>query len=93
MIGIEHYLTVAAALFVIGIFGLFLNRKNVIIILIVIGADAHHPERVGDGFGAALLLLKQCGFEHTSYFLERQRFDVPIHDALESLSEERAAVC
>ena len=33
MIGLEHYLTVAAALFVIGIFGIFLNRKNVIIIL------------------------------------------------------------
>ena len=33
MIGLEHYLTVAAALFVIGIFGLFLNRKNVIIML------------------------------------------------------------
>ena len=33
MIGLEHYLTVAATLFVIGIFGLFLNRKNVIILL------------------------------------------------------------
>ena len=33
MIGLEHYLTVAAALFVIGIFGIFLNRKNVIVIL------------------------------------------------------------
>jgi len=33
MIGIEHYLSVAAALFVIGIFGIFLNRKNVIVIL------------------------------------------------------------
>ncbi|UWQ22844.1 NADH-quinone oxidoreductase subunit NuoK [Jannaschia sp. W003] len=33
MIGLEHYLTVAAALFVIGVFGIFLNRKNVIIIL------------------------------------------------------------
>jgi len=33
MIGVEHYLTVAAALFVIGVFGLFLNRKNVIIML------------------------------------------------------------
>ncbi len=32
-IGLEHYLTVAAALFVIGIFGIFLNRKNVIVIL------------------------------------------------------------
>ncbi len=36
MIGIEHYLTVAAGLFVIGIFGLFLNRKNVIVMLMSI---------------------------------------------------------
>ena len=36
MIGLEHYLTVAAALFVIGIFGLFLNRKNIIIMLMSI---------------------------------------------------------
>ncbi|QYX55613.1 NADH-quinone oxidoreductase subunit NuoK [Roseovarius sp. SCSIO 43702] len=36
MIGLEHYLTVAAALFVIGVFGLFLNRKNVIILLMSI---------------------------------------------------------
>lgn len=28
-----HYLTVAAVLFTIGIFGIFLNRKNVIVIL------------------------------------------------------------
>jgi len=33
-IGIEHYLTVAAMLFTIGVFGIFLNRKNVIIILL-----------------------------------------------------------
>lgn len=32
-IGLTHYLTVAAMLFTIGIFGIFLNRKNVIIIL------------------------------------------------------------
>jgi NADH-quinone oxidoreductase subunit K len=36
MVGLEHYLGVAAALFVIGIFGIFLNRKNVIIILMSI---------------------------------------------------------
>ena len=35
-IALEHYLTVAAALFVIGIFGIFLNRKNVIVILMSI---------------------------------------------------------
>lgn len=32
-IGLPHYLTVAAALFTIGVFGIFVNRKNVIIIL------------------------------------------------------------
>jgi NADH-quinone oxidoreductase subunit K len=32
-IGVGHYLTVAAILFTLGIFGIFLNRKNVIIIL------------------------------------------------------------
>ncbi len=32
-IGLAHYLTVAAILFTIGIFGIFLNRKNIIIIL------------------------------------------------------------
>ena len=36
MITLEHYLTVAAMLFVIGRFGLFLNRKNVIILLMSI---------------------------------------------------------
>jgi NADH-quinone oxidoreductase subunit K len=33
MIGLGHYLTVAAILFVIGVLGIFLNRKNVIVIL------------------------------------------------------------
>ena len=36
MIGLTHYLAVAAALFVTGIFGIFLNRKNVIVILMSI---------------------------------------------------------
>ena len=32
-IGLGHYLAVAAILFTIGVFGIFLNRKNIIIIL------------------------------------------------------------
>ena len=32
-IGLSHYMTVSAILFTLGIFGIFLNRKNVIIIL------------------------------------------------------------
>ena len=35
-IGLGHYLTVAAILFTLGIFGIFLNRKNVIILLMAI---------------------------------------------------------
>lgn len=35
-IGLSHYLSVAAILFTIGFFGIFLNRKNVIIILMSI---------------------------------------------------------
>ncbi len=33
MIGIEHYITVSAILFVLGVMGIFINRKNVIVIL------------------------------------------------------------
>lgn len=33
MIGVEHYITVSAVLFVLGVLGIFLNRKNVITIL------------------------------------------------------------
>jgi NADH-quinone oxidoreductase subunit K len=35
-VGLAHYLTVAAVLFTLGVFGIFLNRKNVIIILMSI---------------------------------------------------------
>jgi NADH-quinone oxidoreductase subunit K len=33
VIGLSHYLAVAAALFTIGVFGIFVNRKNIIVIL------------------------------------------------------------
>ncbi len=32
-VGLGHYLTVAAILFTLGVFGIFLNRKNIIVIL------------------------------------------------------------
>ena len=35
-IGLFHYLTLAAVLFTLGVFGIFLNRKNVIVILMSI---------------------------------------------------------
>ena len=36
MIGLSHYLTVAAILFTLGVLGIFINRKNVIVILMSI---------------------------------------------------------
>ena len=36
VIGLAHYLTVGAILLVLGIFGIFLNRKNVIVIMMSI---------------------------------------------------------
>ncbi len=35
-VGLSHYLTVAAILFTIGVLGIFVNRKNVIVILMSI---------------------------------------------------------
>ena len=35
-VGLEHYLILGAIIFTIGIFGIFLNRKNVIVILMSI---------------------------------------------------------
>ena len=35
-IGLTHYLTVAAILFTIGVFGIFVNRRNIIVILMAI---------------------------------------------------------
>ncbi len=36
MIGIGHYIVVSSILFVLGVLGIFLNRKNIIVILMAI---------------------------------------------------------
>jgi NADH-quinone oxidoreductase subunit K len=36
MIGLAHYLTVAAIVFTIGVLGIFINRKNIILLLMAI---------------------------------------------------------
>jgi histidinol-phosphatase (PHP family) len=52
---------------------------------VVIGADAHVPHRVGDGYPKALRLLQQAGYTEVSYFLDRKRQTVPIQAALRQL--------
>ena len=68
-IGLAHYLTVAAILFTLGIFGIFLNRKNVIIILMsiemmllavninLVAFSAHLDDLVGQVFALFVLTV------------------------------------
>ncbi len=52
---------------------------------VVIGADAHTPQRVGDGYAQALRTLREVGYAEVSTFLDRKRHSVPIAKALASL--------
>ena len=54
---------------------------------IVLGADAHRPARVADRYDEALHLLSDLGFESVSYFVDRQRQEVPIAAARAALRE------
>ncbi len=52
---------------------------------VVIGADAHRPTRVADGYADALRTLQTVGYTEISFFLDRRRQTVPISAALGSL--------
>lgn len=52
---------------------------------VVLGADAHRPERVGDMYPGAMRILQSVGYTEVSFFLERRRQSVAITDALASL--------
>jgi NADH-quinone oxidoreductase subunit K len=68
-ITISHYMTVSALLFVIGVFGIFLNRKNVIVILMsvelillavnlnFVAFSAHLNDLVGQVFSLFVLTV------------------------------------
>lgn len=53
---------------------------------VVVGADAHVPSRVGDGYLEAYRLLEEAGYDRVSYFLNRKRETLPIPDARRSLA-------
>jgi histidinol-phosphatase (PHP family) len=57
---------------------------------VVLGADAHRPERVGDAYDVALRQLESLGYREVSFFLERKRQTVAIEDALASLRADVA---
>lgn len=52
---------------------------------VVIGADAHVPERVGDGYETALRLLESVGYRSVRYYVDRIPVDLSIDAALNSL--------
>lgn len=68
-ITLGHYLTVAAILFTLGVFGIFLNRKNVIIILMsielmllavninLVAFSTHMNDMVGQVFAMFILTV------------------------------------
>ena len=61
---------------------------------VVIGADAHVPDRVADGFVDALDLLREAGYSEVSLFLHRQRQDLSIdrvRASLEAAAQTAAA--
>jgi len=72
-IGLGHYLTVGAVLFTLGVFGIFINRKNVIVILMsielillavninMVAFSTHLNDIVGQVF--ALLILTVAAAE------------------------------
>ena len=63
-----------------------LKRMHECNIPIVVGADAHKPERVGDGYLDAYDILESVGYTHVNFFLNREMQSVSIEDARKSLT-------
>lgn len=52
---------------------------------VVVGADAHEPGRVAANFGDAFDLLVEVGYRHVNVFLNRERHEIDIEAARQSL--------
>ncbi len=52
---------------------------------VVLGADAHVPFRVGEGYEDAMRKLQRSGYEEINVFLNRERRSMLIADALATL--------
>ena len=53
---------------------------------VVLGADAHRPDRVADRYREALRTLQSVGYQEVSIYLDRRRHPIPIEQALASLT-------
>lgn len=52
---------------------------------VVLGADAHRPDRVADGFETALSMMHEVGYKEVNIVLDRKRQAIPLQVAMESL--------
>ncbi|MDF3131044.1 histidinol-phosphatase [Kiritimatiellaeota bacterium B1221] len=62
-----------------------LREMNLRGIPVVIGADAHRPERVAANYEDAMDHLEAAGYTHTRIFLDRKPIDIAIEDSKASL--------
>lgn len=53
---------------------------------VVLGSDAHLPERVGESFGPAVDLLGESGLQSLAVFGQRVRQDIPLGQIREALT-------
>jgi NADH-quinone oxidoreductase subunit K len=89
-VGLSHYLAVAAILFTIGVFGIFVNRKNIIVILMsielillavninLVAFSVYLGNVVGQVF--AMFVLTVAGLAILVTFF-RNRGDIAVDDA------------
>jgi histidinol-phosphatase (PHP family) len=59
-----------------------MHKRN---IPVVIGSDAHAPQRVATAFEDALDILSATGYTHINIVLDRKRKEIPIAEARQSL--------
>jgi histidinol-phosphatase (PHP family) len=59
---------------------------------VVVGADAHVPERVADRYPEAYRLLAEAGYSDVSYFLGRERQVLSIEQARRSLEAAQVPI-
>ena len=63
----------------------FLREMRQRDIPVVLGADAHEPKRVAANYEDALDMLREAGYSQVSLFLNRQRYDIDLDAARQSL--------
>lgn len=53
-----------------------------------IGSDAHDPRDAGGGIAELMQAVAPLGLQHLSYFRQRQRTDIALHDLLSGIVSE-----